>query len=85
MLKPITTQEILITYYGDPAVGNFTHQWKLDGPFTFDTPVDFEDFKKAIQDAFEVVCDERVGVETVEARIERWEREDDLRAKFDLP
>ena len=62
----IETNEIHIKYAGDQSVGIFPASWVINGPFSFDTESDFDEFKKHIRDAFEFVCDQRVGVYTIE-------------------
>lgn len=62
----IHTTGFKITYYGDPDVGNFSAQWTLEGQFTFDSKEELDIFKERIADLYELQCDERVGVDTID-------------------
>ncbi len=64
----IKTNGFIVTYFGDETVGIFGSAWVLSGEFIFDDKQDFEEFKQKIADAFCLVSDTPIIVESMEER-----------------
>ena len=71
----ITRTGYYINHFGDPSVGLFDQRWELKGEFVFDDQEEEDEFISKTQDAFELVCGERVGVESFEVYGQRIDQE----------
>lgn len=80
----ITIERIFVTDYGDPSVGIFEQEWVITGPFDFETKEEAEEFKKSLQNTFELVCVGIPAVETYEERSARYEEDDRWGNKVDF-
>lgn len=61
---------------GDPGTGIWPVRWEVKGGFQFDSQQDFEAFKSALVDAFELVAYDLPSVTTFEEERQQIEKEE---------
>lgn len=61
----VQTNGFVLRHKGDPSVGIAHASFELRGDFHFDSSADLDEFKTLLADAFEIVVDGRVDVNTL--------------------
>ena len=61
----VQTNGFVLRYKGDPSVGIAHASFEVRGDFRFDSSADLDEFKTLLADAFEIVVDGRVEVNTL--------------------
>jgi hypothetical protein len=73
LMKIMKISGFYITAPGDPSVGIFPANWKIDGDFYFDNQEELEEFRKELNELFTNHCGEGVIVDTFEEDAARTE------------
>lgn len=73
LLKIMKVAGFYVTAPGDPSVGIFPANWKIDGDFYFDNEEELEEFRKELNEVFTNYCGEGVHVYTFEEDAARTE------------